>query len=231
MRTYVPEIMKGVRIGSPIALGYFPIAVAFGALAVEANLLWYEAVLMSVIVFAGASQFMAAGMLLSGAGPIQIITAVFFVNLRHLIMSLAVTHRLQSYPKIWKGVLSLGVTDETFALITLQDSDGEAPLAPVTTSALMTTAYLGWVTGTALGSFSAQWIPPEITTGMTVGLYALFIGLLVPHVKKSVRIGGIALSSMALNTGFTYLMDPGWAIVLSTILAAGVGVFLLEEEA
>ncbi|TFG50085.1 MAG: branched-chain amino acid ABC transporter permease, partial [Anaerolineales bacterium] len=59
-------LIKGIRAGMPIALGYFPIAIAFGALAVQAHMSWWEAVLMSVIVFAGASQFVGVSMMLAG---------------------------------------------------------------------------------------------------------------------------------------------------------------------
>ena len=45
---------------------------------------------MSLIVFAGASQFVGVSMFLAGAGVAQIIATTFFLNLRHLIMSLAV---------------------------------------------------------------------------------------------------------------------------------------------
>ena len=47
------KFTQGIKSGLPIALGYFPIAIAFGALAVQAQLSWIEATLMSVIVFAG----------------------------------------------------------------------------------------------------------------------------------------------------------------------------------
>ena len=64
----------------------------------------------------------------------------------------------------------------------------------------MGTAYLGWVSGTAVGGLGASFIPEEITTAMTVGLYGLFIGLLVPPVRKSLSYGVIALVSMVINS-------------------------------
>jgi len=62
------KFIQGIKSGLPIALGYFPIAIAFGALAVQAQLSWREATLMSVIVFAGASQFVGVSLLMAGAG-------------------------------------------------------------------------------------------------------------------------------------------------------------------
>ena len=227
-----PELVRGIRAGLPIFLGYFPIAIAFGALAVQANLSWMEAVLMSLIVFAGASQFVGVSMLLAGAGAAQIITATFFLNMRHLIMSLAVNDQMRHFSGAWKSFLSFFITDETFALLTLGGGeDRSVKRTPVYMAGLMITAYLGWVAGTAVGGLGAGFIPPEITTAMTVGLYGLFIGLLVPPARKSLSFALIALSSMFLNWLLAFVMDAGWSIVLATIFAAGLGIFLIKEDA
>lgn len=225
------NILNGVQSGLPIALGYFPIAIAFGALAVQAQLSWLEATLMSLIVFAGASQFVGVSMLLAGAGAVQIITATFFLNMRHLIMSLAVNDQMRHFSQGSKNLLSFFITDETFALLTLGAKTPQMEKrTPAYMAGLMVTAYLGWVSGTAVGGLGAGMIPAEITTAMTVGLYGLFIGLLVPPARKSLSFGGIALLSMALNWFLRLILDPGWAIVLATILAASLGIFLIKEQ-
>lgn len=227
------KFIRGVKSGLPIAVGYFPIAIAFGALAIQANLTWIEATLMSVIVFAGASQFVGVSMLLAGAGAAQIITTTLFLNMRHLIMSLTINDQMRHFPQSWKNLLSFGITDESFALLTLgKDSmDQDQELTPYYVGGLMVTAYLGWVSGTAVGGMGASFIPVEITTAMNIGLYGLFIGLLIPPVRKSLRYGVIAVVSMLLNYLFGFMVDSGWAIVLATILAAGLGIILIREPA
>jgi 4-azaleucine resistance transporter AzlC len=222
--------INGVKRGFPIAVGYFPIAIAFGALAIEANLSTSEAVLMSVFVFAGASQFVAAGMILAGASAVQIVAATFFLNLRHLIMSMAVNDRLKGISQIWRMGLSFGITDETFALLTLQDTNRNEHLPRLHVAGLLLTAYLGWVTGTAVGCVSVQVIPPGISAGMSMGLYAMFIGLLVPQLRKSARIAAIALASMLLSAVFHRLLESGWAIVSATVLGALVGALIIDIE-
>lgn len=231
MHTKPDHLFQGIKAGSPVAIGYVPIAIAFGALALKANLTVGEAIAMSVFVFAGASQFMAASMVLSGAGAAQIVLATLFVNMRHLIMSMAVSEKLKGVPKTQKAGLAFGITDETFALITLFDESEGDTLNPAYTAGLMGVAYLSWVCGTAIGALSAQAIPPAVSAGMTVGLYAMFIGLLVPHMRKSVQISIIAIASMLLNSALNTFMEPGWAIVLATILAALLGAFILKEPA
>jgi 4-azaleucine resistance transporter AzlC len=229
MKTHREEFAQGVTRGIPIAVGYLPIAMAFGVLAREAHLSTHEAVLMSGLVFAGASQFMAASMVLAGAGGVQIILATLFVNLRHLIMSMAVHDRLCEANAGWRALVSFGITDETFALLTLANSAEQARVTPYFSSGLMGIAYLGWVLGTAVGALGARYIPPQVSTAMTMGLYAMFIGLLTPHVRQSLRIGLIAGLSMILNTALGTVWTPGWSIVWATIGGASLGVLLKEE--
>jgi len=217
-------LKQGILSGLPIALGYFPIAIAFGALAGQAQLSWLEAVLMSALVFAGASQFVAVSLLLVGTGPLQIITTTFFLNMRHLIMSLALNDKMRGFPPAWKQGLSFFITDETFAFLTLGEGESNHQRPPVFMAGLMVTAYLGWVSGTLVGGVGAHIIPPQITTAMTVGLYGLFIGLLVPSAKKSRPFILVAVLSMVINWGLGHWIESGWAIVIATVLAAGVGV-------
>ena len=224
------QLKRGIQAGLPIALGYFPIAIAFGALAGQAQLSWLEAVLMSCLVFAGASQFVGVSLLLAGTGYLQIIAATFFLNMRHLIMSLAVNDQMRGFPPAWKRGLSFFITDETFALLTLGEGENSPPRTAAFIAGLMITAYLGWVSGTLVGGLGAGFIPAQITTGMTVGLYGLFIGLLVPAAKKSRPFAVIAVLSMVINWGLGHWVESGWSVVLATVLAAGVGVLIIGGE-
>src|SRR5699024_11530902 len=106
---------QGVNAALPIAIGYVPIAVAYGALGVASGLTWWHTLLMSLLVFAGASQFMAAGMVAAGAAVVQISIATFVLNFRPLILSLSLIDRLREISPLRRAALSLGLTDETYA--------------------------------------------------------------------------------------------------------------------
>jgi 4-azaleucine resistance transporter AzlC len=214
----------GTRAGLPIALGYFPIAIAFGALAGQAQLSWIESVMMSCLVYAGASQFASVSLLIAGSGHLQIIAATFFLNFRHLVMSLAVNDQMRDYSPAWKRGLSFFITDETFALLTLGKDESQNNRSPMYMIGLMGTAYLGWVSGTVVGGLGANFIPAQITIAMTVGLYGLFIGLLVPPAIKSRPFLLIAASSMIINWALGHWVESGWSIVIATIMAAAIGI-------
>jgi len=222
--------LSGVKTGLPIALGYLPIAVAFGALALESGIQAEAAVLMSMLVYAGASQFMAVGMLFSGAGALQIIAATFFLNLRHMIMSMVVNKQAMDGSFGWKALFSFGITDETFALLTLEEKKAKgSPKLPYV-AGLLLSAYLAWTLGTVLGCLGSSIIPNRLSGSMVIGLYAMFIGLLVPNVRRSLKTGLIAGISMLLCYGFNTFLDQGWSIVLATIVGAGAGAAFIRER-
>ncbi|SFJ62352.1 AzlC protein [Halobacillus dabanensis] len=86
---------KGMFAGFPIMLGYLPIALTYGVLASRTGMSNLELTLMSVLVFAGAAQFLAVGMVATGTGIIEIIIATFVLNFRHFVMSLSFVNRLK----------------------------------------------------------------------------------------------------------------------------------------
>ena len=83
------DLLRGVRAGVPVAVGYVPMAVAFGVLAAQTGLSFSQAAAMSVFVYAGASQFAALGLLSAGASALSIVLATLVLNFRHFLMSMA----------------------------------------------------------------------------------------------------------------------------------------------
>ncbi|WP_096273720.1 AzlC family ABC transporter permease [Paucisalibacillus globulus] len=223
-------IKRGLAVGFPIMLGYIPIAITYGVLAKQAGLSLMELTLMSVLVFAGASQFMGANMIALGAGAVEIIIATFVLNFRHFVMSLSFMNRLREVDLKWKFPLSLGLTDETFAVSSLHTNEAKEEKGFLFYGALTLTAYLSWVIGSFLGGVLGKVIPETLSQSMGIALYAMFIGLLVPSVKKELRVGLIAVIAMLINVICLQFMSSGWAIVAGTVLGGLSGVFLLKEE-
>src|SRR4051794_39911212 len=83
------EIRKGFVNGLPIILGYLPIAFAYGVLAADAHTPGWVAISFSVFIYAGASQFVAIGLLTSGVSALTIVVTTLIINARHLLMSAA----------------------------------------------------------------------------------------------------------------------------------------------
>src|SRR5699024_6555489 len=90
-------IQKGIKIGIPLAIGYITVALTFGVLAQQAGLSIVELTLKSVLVFAGASQFMEVNMIVAGIRAVEIIVATFVLNLRHFVLSLSLMNKFRKH--------------------------------------------------------------------------------------------------------------------------------------
>ena len=88
------EWLAGTRSAVPIMLGYVPVGIAYGVMARQAGLNTWQTVLMSLTVYGGASEMMAAGMVAQGAAVLTIVLTTFILNLRHIIMSTCVFNQM-----------------------------------------------------------------------------------------------------------------------------------------
>ena len=93
--TIKEEWLAGTRSAVPIMLGYVPVGIAYGVMARQAGLNTWQTVLMSLTVYGGASEMMAAGMVAQGAAVLPIVLTTFILNLRHIIMSTCVFSQMQ----------------------------------------------------------------------------------------------------------------------------------------
>lgn len=226
----IQMIQKGIAVGFPIMLGYLPIAITYGVLAKQAGMTLTELTSMSILVFAGASQFMAVNMIAASAGIAEIIIAIFVLNFRHFVMSLSFMNRLRGVGLNWKVPLSLGLTDETFAMSSLHPNEAKKDKGALFYTALILTAYFSWIIGSFLGGVLGEIIPAQLSQSMGIALYAMFIGLLIPSVKKEKRVGLIAIFAALINMFFSQFTSQGWAIVFGTVIGAASGIFFLEKK-
>jgi len=219
----VAALAKGVRRAMPIVLGYVPIGFAYGVLAGKSGISDANALLMSLIVFAGSSQFIAVGLFASGTGPAAVILTTFVVNLRHMLMAASLAPFLSGWKKRHLAWFSYELTDETFAL----HSASAATLSECRLEALSLnmTAQASWVAGTLLGIVASGLIGDVKPLGLDYALAAMFIGLLVGQCENRVRVitailsGGIA----------TLLYLAGWHqfhIIVATVAGATLGLMV-----
>lgn len=224
-------IQKGFQVGLPIVIGYIPIAITYGVLAKQSGMSLMELTLMSALVYAGASQFMGVNMIAVSASAAEIILATFVLNFRHFVMSLSFMNGLREHIGIKGRVgLSLGLTDETFSVAALHMEEAKEEKSVLFYGTIILTAYLSWILGSLLGGLLGDVIPEKLSQSMGIALYALFIALLVPSVKKEFKYGLIALVAILINVSVGQFLSSGWSIVMGTVIGGFSGVFLLKER-
>jgi len=224
-------IKRGFTVALPIMLGYLPVAITYGVLAKQTGLSLFELTLMSVFVYAGAAQFMGANMIAIGASALEIIIATFVLNFRHFVMGLSFMNQLRRFTLKWKIPLSLGLTDESFAVSAMNTDEAKQEKGILFYATIIVMAYLSWVIGSLLGGLIGEVIPETLSQSMGIALYAMFIGLLIPSVKKEHKAGLIAIIAMLSNAICIQLnMSTGWSIIVGTMIGGVSGIYFLRGD-
>jgi len=227
-QTRTQQYLAGVRSGLPIIPSFIPVGIAYAIVARQAGFSPFETVLMSGTVLAGSSQIMAAGMVSQGAGLAAIIFATFVLNLRHLIMSTCVIRSFRDAPLGWRLLASFGVVDESFAVFTMEREEDRTLYRFL---GLVTAIYCAWVFAAVLGIVSANLLPQLLLDSMGVAIYAIFAAILLPGLRRGGGLVPLVLLTALCNTALSRLIAPSWALIVSTLLCAALGVFFVDGAA
>lgn len=207
----------------PIILGYFPLGLAFGVLAREAGLGLMETSLMSLLVFAGAGQFIAIGLIKTGAKITTIAVTTFLVNLRLFLMSMALQPKLKNWSRLKLGIIAAEITDETFVISSNYYSKHQ-PSWPFHLG-LNVTSHAAWIISSALGVTVGNLISHPEVLGLNFALPAMFIALLIGQIKNKTTMA--AVIGAAIISLFARAMLPGnWNVILATVIGAALGVLI-----
>ncbi|MRX73543.1 branched-chain amino acid ABC transporter permease [Bacillus lacus] len=212
------DFLNGMQAGISIAVGYMPIALTFGILAKSTGLSIGETTLMSILVFAGAAQYISLSLLAAYTGLFEIILTTFILNLRHFLMSASLSEKAENDPVWKKAVYSFGLTDETFSVASTKEGTVNAGYM----FGLVLISYGSWVVNSAAGYAVGDILPVSVQESMGIALYAMFIGLLVPSLKKHRKVVLLASLAAVLNSIFTFsaMLPAGWSIIVSTVAAS-----------
>lgn len=169
-------------------------------------------------------------MIAVGAGAMEIIVATFVLNFRHFVMSLSFMNRLRDFGMKWKVPLSMGLTDETFAVSALHTKEAKWKRRLfLRITHINSLPCMDWglvFRWGARGGYSGT-VEPEhgYCVICNVHRFADPIG------EKEWRVGLVAAIAMLINAVFSQFMSDGWAIVFGTVLGGWSAVFLLKEDA
>ena len=196
------EFGLGVRDQLPLQLGVVPFGVVFGVLGTSSGLSPLEAVLMSSLVFGGASQIVFVQLWAAGAPPIIVGGSVAIVNARHLLYSAAMAPYLASKPLSWRIVLAYLLTDEAFIVSSKRFQSDHAELAHFHLLGSGLTLWVCWQSATVFGVFAGTSIPESWHLEFAIPL--TFIALIAPllrnwpHVAACLVAAGVAVMGQAL---------------------------------
>lgn len=227
------DFKKGVRLGVPIGLGYLSVSFAFGILAVSKGFKWWQALIISMTTVTSAGQLAALDIMLSPARYAEMLFSQLTINIRYSFMSVSLSQKVsKEFSGIKRWILGFFMTDEIFAVASTQKKVGARLFL-----GLSVMPYLGWTTGTLLGSIMGNVLPESVMNALNLAIYGMFIAIIVPDAKRSLKLCTVILISVALSLAFYYLpflaeVSSGIAVCVCAITAALVGalVFPVKEE-
>lgn len=169
----------------PVLMGYLPLGIAFGFLFSKLHLAWYFGILIAILIFTGAGQFLLVSLLAIHAGFFQIAVASFLLNIRHMFYSLAVTDEIKNFG-ISKYYILFGLTDETFAVLKTNKETLNLSPKEMEKNYLYITLFdhIYWILGCAIGIFLGEQLGFQ-PQGVEFALTALFSVLTLALLKSS----------------------------------------------
>lgn len=205
----------------PVLLGYTAIGVAFGLFLADTGYPWHLALVMALVMYAGAGQFIAVGLFAAGTTVWEACLIQLVVNARHLAYGFSMISRYKGAGPL-KFYLMFSLTDETFALLSSLDEKtadsvggiggvGDRHLFMFYVSALN---QFYWTAGSVIGAAAGTLIPFSME-GIGFALTALFIVLMIEQILQVKKPTVFVVSAAAAV--LTTLFLPGRVSLLSAM--------------
>ncbi len=221
------EFLAGGRDQLPFLLGAVPFGILFGAAATDAGISSLAVQGLSLFVFAGGAQFVAAGLIGEATPPIVIILTIAVINIRHALYSANLAPHYARLSPPWKAVLAWLLTDEAFATTVRRYRRGGGEAAHWYALGSGLALWAGWQAGTAAGITLGARIPPSDALGFIIPLS--FLALLWPTLANrpswaaagAAAILAVALAGLPFRIGLIVASLCG--IAAGTLMEARLG--------
>jgi len=213
--------------GWPIFVTAAVVGIAFGLTARQSGLSIVETSATSVIVFAGAAQFVMADLLRTGTPVPLIVLTVLLLNARHLLMAAAIRPfvQLTSIPR--RLGLAYVLTDEAFAMGIGWFRRGHRDLAYY--AVFSTVLWCSWNVGTLLGAIFGAGVQDPQRFGIDFAITAVFVAIVAIGVRHRADVA-VALVAALVAAALRLAGASAVAVVVAGALAPLVALAIREER-
>jgi 4-azaleucine resistance transporter AzlC len=223
------EFWRGAVDTLPMMLGAAPFGLIFGTLAAPSGLSAGGALGMSLIVFAGSSQFIALSLLAAKASLVVLVLTTFVVNLRHALYSASLLPHVAGLSQGWRAMLAFWLTDETYAVVQLrygaEDASPHKHWFQLGSSLAM---YLNWFAWTVVGVFLGQSMPQLQKLGLEFAMAATFTGIVVPLLRTRPMVASALVAAAVALLGRDLPYKLGLMLAAFAGVAAGMALEALD---
>ncbi|CAN7422362.1 AzlC family ABC transporter permease [Neorhizobium tomejilense] len=223
--TKLQDFLSGMRAISPLIAAVIPIGLVFGAVAATKGLSPAEAGLMSALVFAGGSQFVAMDIWTHPASWTGVGFAALLVNIRHVLMSASLGTRMEAFSQPARYLSMLFLADEIWAMAEFRAK--VARLTPAWFAGLVAPFYLAWVFSGLAGATLGAFLGDPVVLGLDFAFPAVFI-VLVMGFWKGPETGAVLLASGAAAVATQHFVPGVWYIAAGAV--AGLAAALVTGK-
>ncbi|MBQ0028743.1 MAG: AzlC family ABC transporter permease [Lachnospiraceae bacterium] len=232
MWTNKQAFRNGNRDGIPIALGYFAVAFTLGIAAKNAGFTALQAMVVSATNLASAGQYAGFTMVKEGATYLQMALMILVANARYMLMSSALSQKFSpDTPFFHRFLVGYSVTDEVFGICIAVPGK----LNPMYAYGAMLLTVPGWSLGTYFGVLMGNILPANVVSALSVGLYGMFIAIIIPPSRKDKLILSLVVISMVLSfvcdiVPLISAIPSGIRIMILTVVIASVAAILFPVK-
>ncbi|MFC4245901.1 AzlC family ABC transporter permease [Natribaculum luteum] len=218
------DLKAGVRDALPLLLGVVPFALVTGIAAAEAGLTSGQAVGMSLLVFAGASQLAALELLGETAPIVVVVGTAVVINLRMLMYSASIAPYFADYRQRTRAFLAYFLTDQAYAMAIAEYGDEDDRDERSYYLGVAASIWAVWIVGTFVGVVVGAGVPES--WGLSFAVPLVFLAILVPAMKSRPRTVAAAVGGIVAVVAAGLPFNLGLLVGALSGIAAGV----LSEE-
>ena len=232
-RSHTPALVRGMRDGIPVGLGYLAVAFSLGIAARNAGLNAFQGFLVSLLNNASAGEYAGFTTIAADATYLEIAIVTLIANARYLLMSCSLSQKFApGTPMRHRLLVGYDVTDELFGLAI--SCDGY--LDPYYMYGAILVAAPSWAIGTALGVVLVNVFPARGVSALSAARYGMFLAIIIPPARKNKIVAVLVLLSFALSFACGYLpfvstLSSGTrTIILTVVLSAGAALLFPVKD-
>ncbi|MDI7863811.1 AzlC family ABC transporter permease [Rhizobiaceae bacterium n13] len=209
------DFIEGIRGGTPVCISAAPFGALFGAVAVANGQTISEAALMSMTIFAGASQLVGIELFGHNVQPWIIVLSIFAVNFRHILYSAAIAPHLHHFSILQKCMAFFLLTDPQFAESVRRGEKGKG-VSFAWYMGFGLVIYLPWQVMTVLGGIFGRLIGDPKVIGIDVLLPIYFMALVLGFRSRPNFLPVVAVSGAASVIAYHTVGSP-WHVSIGAV--------------
>ena len=227
-RNSTSDVLLGLRIGIPIAMGYLAVAFSLGIIAAKAGLTAPEGFLSSFFTRASAGEYGTYMLVAVQASYVEVVAMCLVANLRYMLMSAALSQKIAPGTSwLHRILMACCVTDEIFGISIAHP--GYTPPAYTYAAALLSSLF--WAMGCAGGIIAGSLLPQPMVTALSMSLYGMFLAIILPPARSDrhvlyALVASFVLSGLCAVAPVVSGWSSGMRTVVLTIVISAVAAWL-----